>query len=238
MEGITMSGAARASIFLLLAVLVAMAGCSRSPEAKKARHLDRGDRYFAREQYREAVIEYANVLRIDRTNERAERQLALAHYQLGDFGRAFPYLVKFAQPEPDNIDLRLKLAKIYFLARRPAEAQGQVAAVLTREPKNVEAILLSAATATSSQEIDAALKRIEEARADFGDKAKLHIAAGDRKSTRLNSSHSQISYAVFCLKKKKKCTTSQRALPSWSRRRTRELAPCPWCLAVASTPIS
>src|SRR2546430_4288853 len=30
----------------------------------------------------------------------------------------------------------------------------------------------------------------------------------DRKSTRLNSSHSQISYAVFCLKKKKKKTTT------------------------------
>src|SRR2546427_8481777 len=30
----------------------------------------------------------------------------------------------------------------------------------------------------------------------------------DRKSTRLNSSHSQISYAVFCLKKKKKDNTS------------------------------
>src|SRR5688572_31285442 len=29
-------------------------------------------------------------------------------------------------------------------------------------------------------------------------------ARSDRKSTRLNSSHSQISYAVFCLKKKKK----------------------------------
>src|SRR2546427_6863239 len=29
-------------------------------------------------------------------------------------------------------------------------------------------------------------------------------ATQDRKSTRLNSSHSQISYAVFCLKKKKK----------------------------------
>src|SRR2546427_8155051 len=28
------------------------------------------------------------------------------------------------------------------------------------------------------------------------------VARGDRKSTRLNSSHSQISYAVFCLKKK------------------------------------
>src|SRR5688572_31791304 len=32
----------------------------------------------------------------------------------------------------------------------------------------------------------------------------LPAASRDRKSTRLNSSHSQISYAVFCLKKKKK----------------------------------
>src|SRR5688572_31990840 len=33
--------------------------------------------------------------------------------------------------------------------------------------------------------------------------------AEDRKSTRLNSSHSQISYAVFCLKKKKKLVDIQ-----------------------------
>src|SRR2546427_8960642 len=32
-------------------------------------------------------------------------------------------------------------------------------------------------------------------------------ALPDRKSTRLNSSHSQISYAVFCLKKKKRTTS-------------------------------
>src|SRR2546430_10363724 len=31
----------------------------------------------------------------------------------------------------------------------------------------------------------------------------FHPVSTDRKSTRLNSSHSQISYAVFCLKKKK-----------------------------------
>src|SRR2546427_5580637 len=53
----------------------------------------------------------------------------------------------------------------------------------------------------------------------FRRKASLHVDLGcgdgsflcalaqrDRKSTRLNSSHSQISYAVFCLKKKKKKT--------------------------------
>src|SRR5256886_8258631 len=36
-----------------------------------------------------------------------------------------------------------------------------------------------------------------------GCRAKALPSARDRKSTRLNSSHSQISYAVFCLKKKK-----------------------------------
>src|SRR2546427_7843434 len=39
--------------------------------------------------------------------------------------------------------------------------------------------------------------------------------AADRKSTRLNSSHSQISYAVFCLKKKKK-------LKNYTQTRVRE----------------
>src|SRR2546430_10194787 len=41
-----------------------------------------------------------------------------------------------------------------------------------------------------------------------GKAIQLHplVCTADRKSTRLNSSHSQISYAVFCLKKKKKKT--------------------------------
>src|SRR3712207_7056731 len=37
---------------------------------------------------------------------------------------------------------------------------------------------------------------------------RLRQAGADRKSTRLNSSHANISYAVFCLKKKKKITLS------------------------------
>src|SRR2546430_13776824 len=44
-----------------------------------------------------------------------------------------------------------------------------------------------------------AVPSVRRVRAAVGD---VHLR--DRKSTRLNSSHSQISYAVFCLKKKKK----------------------------------
>src|SRR5688572_30935318 len=40
----------------------------------------------------------------------------------------------------------------------------------------------------------------------------LRSRRADRKSTRLNSSHSQISYAVFCLKKKKKKKQTKRSI--------------------------
>src|SRR2546430_6664329 len=55
-------------------------------------------------------------------------------------------------------------------------------------------------------------RSVQEAQADAGHQDRRHRHEGDRmaaalqadrKSTRLNSSHSQISYAVFCLKKKK-----------------------------------
>src|SRR5690554_7625516 len=41
----------------------------------------------------------------------------------------------------------------------------------------------------------------------IGEPAGRALGHGDRKSTRLNSSHVRISYAVFCLKKKKKKIT-------------------------------
>src|SRR3989442_5064201 len=51
--------------------------------------------------------------------------------------------------------------------------------------------------------------RREEGRVAHGDSRgeSRHRGRPDRKSTRLNSSHVRISYAVFCLKKKKKPTT-------------------------------
>src|SRR3712207_8806648 len=64
--------------------------------------------------------------------------------------------------------------------------------------------------------------RVERAEPVFGEpdrvrQADQHALAGlDRKSTRLNSSHANISYAVFCLKKKKKRPIVLRT-SSWSR---------------------
>src|SRR2546428_5427355 len=50
----------------------------------------------------------------------------------------------------------------------------------------------------SLDKVDGKVRELESARAS------AYSSLTDRKSTRLNSSHDQISYAVFCLKKKKK----------------------------------
>src|SRR2546430_11316206 len=59
--------------------------------------------------------------------------------------------------------------------------------------------LLSGAT-TSQEKTQRLNERLLQVESNWLDPAGI---PGDRKSTRLNSSHSQISYAVFCLKKKK-----------------------------------
>src|SRR3989454_5613779 len=98
-------------------------------------------------------------------------------------------------------------------SRAPAElpegyvtrlAREKAATVAAREPG---AVVLAADTTVvmrghvfgkpeTPQEAAAMLKRLEG--------RKHQVMTADRKSTRLNSSHLVISYAVFCLKKKKK----------------------------------
>src|SRR3989449_8508233 len=75
------------------------------------------------------------------------------------------------------------------LDRKGLEEVGVVA--------NVEAHVLRLAERAREAGLDGCVASPQEIRL-------LRRALGDRKSTRLNSSHGYISYAVFCLKKKKK----------------------------------
>src|SRR2546427_7602050 len=79
-------------------------------------------------------------------------------------------------------------------ARRPRRrAQNEPVRTLTRLGSVAVAILWAACSpAHLPVEVRPAL-------------ATASVSRADRKSTRLNSSHSQISYAVFCLKKKNEC---------------------------------
>src|SRR5947209_12138551 len=86
-----------------------------------------------------------------------------------------------------------------FRSRRIEKALARV--------EGVEAASVNLATEKASVVFDPSVASVDLMRAAV-EKAGYHVgqkpdqAIGDRKSTRLNSSHANISYAVFCLKKK------------------------------------
>jgi tetratricopeptide (TPR) repeat protein len=164
------------SLVGLLTVFLAIAfGDRLTPAGREARHVKRGDRYFSQQQYREAVIEYQNVLRIAPANAHAIRQLGLAHYQVGDLEPALAHLRKAQELGPADAPVQLKLGTIYFRIRQPEKAREQATAVLAREPNDLEALALWSAAATTPRDIDAAMRHLERARPGLRDKARFHL---------------------------------------------------------------
>src|SRR5258707_9953013 len=80
-----------------------------------------------------------------------------------------------------------------------AELNGALAAIFSNTRRSPAAI----ASARLRSVMSVMLARISR-RLELGKRTNRTSQGIDRKSTRLNSSHANISYAVFCLKKKKK----------------------------------
>lgn len=163
---------------MVLVVLLALGSCARSPEAKKARYLERGDRYFKTEKFREAVLEYRNALRIESNNAHASRQLGLAYYQLGELAQAYRYLLKAQEQEPGNPEIRVKLAQLYLVGGRAVDARNEAQQILEKEPKNLDALTIVAAAAQAPEEIDRAIRQLDAVRGSVPAEAKLYLALG------------------------------------------------------------
>src|SRR5262249_17821333 len=109
---------------LIVGIVVAI-GCNRSPEARKNRYLERSDSYFNQQQYKEAILEYRNVLRLDGTNAHAVQRLGFAYYQIGELGSSFPFLLKTKELTPDSSETRLKLGAMYLAGGKIPEAREE-----------------------------------------------------------------------------------------------------------------
>src|SRR2546430_6418479 len=91
----------------------------------------------------------------------------------------------------DRGEAWLNVARVYHSEKRYDEAAAAYREFLGAYPNDVQARASLAELYLRANQRDSAMALY------------AAIPAQDRKSTRLNSSHSQISYAVFCLKKKK-----------------------------------
>lgn len=160
------------SVALCFAVFM-VSGCSR--EAKVARHLARGGQYFQGEKYREAAIEYMNVLKVEPMNAAAIRGMGLSLYEMGEVRAAVPCLLKAEEMDPNDGEVRLKMGALYLIMGDRSQARSRAEFVLGRSPESLDALVLWGASVTSSNEAESAIERLVSHRAKFQDQPKYYV---------------------------------------------------------------
>ena len=152
----------RAVLLLCSCALVATPAVGCNKAAKKARYIERGDKYFAEGKFKEAVIEYRNVLQLEPTSKEVNRKLGLAAYEAGQMAAAFTFLQRAYDSNPSDMDVRLKLGTLQLLSRQPEKAREQAKFVLTKDPDNFTAVGLLADAAQTPEEIDEVIAMLED----------------------------------------------------------------------------
>ena len=167
------------SFFLALVVSVAtlalVPGCSK--QAKLERHLSRGNEYFQAKKYREAEIEYKNVLRIQ-PNTIAMRNLGMIYFEQGRLPHALVVLQTVKGMAADDLEVRLKLGIAYLLNWKLKEAREEANFVLSKQPTNDDALVLLGDAAVGTNEIREAFKQLESLRPQAGNRSGFHTALG------------------------------------------------------------
>src|SRR5437588_11950835 len=95
----------------LLAVAL-LAGCSRDPNDRKQKYLESGNRYFQKQDYRAASIQFRNAIQIDPKYSDAHFQLALADLQLRDWRSDYAELTRTIDLAPDNFKAQIATGRL------------------------------------------------------------------------------------------------------------------------------
>lgn len=167
--------------FLSFALL---SGCHRDPNVRKHKYLESGQRFSAQGKEKEAAIQFANALKIDKNFAEAHYALAQTYLHMGALSAAFGELQRTVGLQPGNAKARLDLGSMYLAGGRADDAQAQAAAVLEAQPNNADAHALLSRIAARRGQKDVALNEIHRALELAPNEATLHetmamLEAGD-----------------------------------------------------------
>lgn len=103
-------------IWILSLFLLALAACSRDPKVQAQRYLENGNKFFAREKYKEASIMYRRAIQKDLRFGEAYYRLGLTDLKLQAYADAARILLRVMELQPNNTDAATKLADLYLVA--------------------------------------------------------------------------------------------------------------------------
>ncbi|NDQ56046.1 MAG: tetratricopeptide repeat protein [Acidipila sp.] len=154
-----------ALVFLVLASCF-MAGCTRDPNVRKQKYLESGNRFLAKDKYREAAIQYQNALQVDPRFVEAHYQLSQAYLKLGALSGAAGELQRTLDLDANHVKGQIDYGNLVLVAGgadKFNQAQDHARSALSIEPNNVEAHILLANSYAGLQNMPAALDEMQKA---------------------------------------------------------------------------
>jgi putative PEP-CTERM system TPR-repeat lipoprotein len=176
----SMSLIRRLAVILTLTVglLFLATGCSKVTSFRASRALSTADKQYAAGNYGSAEINYQKVLRFKQLHPGAIRQLGLIYFKSGRLPRAYSFLQKAVELDPENVEARTSMGLIALTFRDFKNAAQQANFVLSKQPTNEDAVLLLAESVSSS---NAAIQVVQQLRTLIqvnGDQAAYRLALG------------------------------------------------------------
>ncbi len=157
---------------LLLLLVGALGACHRDPREASRRYVEKGNKYFARDKYKEASIMYRRALQEDMKNPDAYYRLGLVDLKEQRFSEAAHALQRAVQLDPKNADGASKLADLYFASyiqnppqRKPEldEVKSLDATLLKQDANSYDGLRLKGFLALTEQKLPEAIAALEAA---------------------------------------------------------------------------
>jgi predicted Zn-dependent protease len=161
-------------VVLLLLPFALLSGCHRDPNVRKQKYLESGQRYSAQGKNKEAAIQFANALKIDKNFAEAHFALAETYLHMGALSGAYGELQKTVNLQPSNVKARLDLGNMLLAGNRADDAQAQATAAMALQPNNADIHALLSRIAARRGQKDVALTEIHRALELAPNEAALH----------------------------------------------------------------
>ncbi|MBF8259872.1 MAG: conserved protein of unknown function, TPR-like [Actinobacteria bacterium] len=146
-----------------IVVAIFLGSCDRSPEAKLAKHVKRGDEYVKEEKFREAVIEYKNAVKAVPKDSAAHWKLAKASLEAKDLRTAFSELQKTVELDPGNFEALGKLGEVYVMAGKMEEAAQIADNLVKSRPNDPQGYILQSGLAVRAGKVDEGIAKLKKA---------------------------------------------------------------------------
>jgi tetratricopeptide (TPR) repeat protein len=142
---------------------VFLVSCDRSPEAKLAKHVKRGDAYVKEEKFKEAVIEFKNAVKAVPKDPQAHWKLAQASLEAKDIRAAFTELQKTVELDPGNFEALGKLGEIYVMAGKKDEASQIADNLVKSRPNDPQGYILQSGLAVRAGKVEEGIEKLKKA---------------------------------------------------------------------------